>query len=92
MRMADLQAGWIVVGNDGRRLGSIRDVGQNYVLVSIGLASDALHVPASAIGNIEHEVVHLNVSIRDARAMGWEQPPREEDAPESQEPDLHRHV
>ncbi len=91
MRMADLQAGWIVVGNDGRRLGSIRDVGQNYVLVSTGLGSGELHVPASAIGNIEHEVVHLNVSIRDARAMGWEQAPRE-DAPEGQEPDLHRHV
>jgi hypothetical protein len=92
MRMADLQAGWMVVGNDGRRMGSIREVGQNYVLVSTGIGSENLHVPASAIGNVEHEIVHLNVSLRDATAMGWEQAPRDTDAPEGDEPDLHRHV
>jgi len=90
--MADLSAGWTVVGNDGRRLGIVRDVGQNYVLVDTGLGTDNLHVPASAIGNIEHEVVHLNLSLAEARSMGWEQAPREEDLPEGEEPDLHRHV
>jgi hypothetical protein len=90
--MADLTAGWAVVGNDGRRLGIIRGVGQNYVLVDAGRGADDLHVPASAIGNIEHEVVHLNLSLGEARSMGWEQAPREEDEPEGEEPDLHRHV
>ncbi len=92
MRMMDLKPGWVVVGNDGRRLGTIREVGQNYVLVSPGRLSENLHVPASAIGNIEHETVHLNVALAQAVAMGWEQPPRDEDAPEGEEPDLHRHV
>ena len=41
MRMADLKSGWAVVGNDGRRVGAVRAVGQNYILTSTtGLASD----------------------------------------------------
>lgn len=92
MRMADLRPGWTVVGNDGRRVGEVRDVGQNYILTSTGLASD-IYVPASAIGNVEHEVVHLTVPQHDVAEMGWEQPPRVEDAPAaSPETDLHRHV
>jgi hypothetical protein len=92
MRMADLRAGWAVVGNDGRRLGTIRDVGQYYVVVELGHGADNLHVPASAIGNIEHDVVHLNLSLGEARSMGWEQAPRDDDEPEDREPDLHRHI
>ncbi len=34
MRMADLKPGWVVVGNDGTRVGSIREVGQNYILTA----------------------------------------------------------
>ena len=90
--MIDLQPGWAVVGNDGRRLGEIRRVGQNYVLVSTTMLSDNLHVPASAIANVERDAVHLNVSAREAGSMGWEQAPRDEDAPETDEADLHRHV
>lgn len=94
MRMADLKAGWAVVGNDGRRLGTVQDVGQDYLLVSRGAFSGQLHVPASAIANVEHEVVHLNLAKHEAEQMGWEQPPREPDAPDSTpEADLlHRHV
>ena len=91
--MADLKPGWMVVGNDGRRVGTVRDVGQNYILTSpTGLASD-IYVPASAIANVEHEVVHLSVAQRDVAEMGWDQPPRDDDAPvTSAATDLHRHV
>lgn len=94
MRMTDLKAGWAVVGNDGRRLGTVQDVGQNYVLASRGGVSGHLYVPASAIANVEHDVVHLNLAKNEAEQMGWEQPPREQDDPEStQDADLlHRHV
>ena len=34
MRMTDLKAGWAIVGNDGRRLGTVLSVGQNYILAS----------------------------------------------------------
>jgi hypothetical protein len=90
--MADLQTGWTVVGNDGHHLGNIRHVGQNYVLVATTMFATNLHVPASAIANVEREVVHLNVSARQAGSMGWEQPPRDEDAPVTDDADLHRHV
>lgn len=94
MRMADLRAGWAVVGNDGHRLGAVQDVGQNFVLVSRGAISGHLYVPASAIANVEHEMVHLNLPKDAAEQMGWEQPPREEDEPESTADTdlLHRHV
>jgi hypothetical protein len=89
--MTDLRAGWHVVGNDGGRVGTVRDVSHNYVVVETGAFGKAMHVPASAIGNIERETVHLNVASRDAESMGWEQPPRDEDS-QQQETDLNRHV
>ena len=93
MRMADLKPGWVVVGNDGRRVGTVREVGQNYIVTSTtGLGSD-VYVPASAVANVEHEEVHLSVPQRDVAEMGWGQPPRDGDAPATpEETDLHRHV
>jgi hypothetical protein len=93
MRMTDLKPGWDVVGNDGQRVGEIREVSQNYVLTSRpGLAGD-IYVPASAIANVEHEVVHLSIPQPDVAQMGWDQAPREHDAPlSSAEDDLHRHI
>lgn len=79
MRIADLQPGWDVVTNDGHRLGRIKEVGQHYVEVAGGLFSSELYVPASFIGNVEHETVHLTVANREVDAMGWNQPPRTSD-------------
>lgn len=92
MRMADLKPGWRVVGNDGRRVGDVREVGQNYVLTSVAGFGGDIYVPASAIANVEHEVLHLSVPQSAVAAMGWEQPPRDDDSPASPESDLHRHV
>lgn len=93
MRMADLRPGWAVVGNDGKHVGAVREVGQNYVLISIGGLAGDLYIPASAIANVEHEAIHLSIAQRDAAQMGWGQPPRDDDAPAtSPESDLHRHV
>jgi len=93
VRMADIKPGWIVVGNDGHRIGEVRDVSQNYILTATGgLASD-LYVPATAVANVEHEVIHLSVPQADAGSMGWEQPPRGDDAPVTPDDmDRHRHV
>jgi hypothetical protein len=94
MRMTDLKAGWAIVGNDGHPLGSVQAVGQNYVLASRGILAAPLHVPASAIANVEHEVVHLNLAKYEAEQMGWAEPPRVSDAPEDRDntDELHRHV
>ena len=93
MRMTDLKPGWAVVGNDGRRLGIVKDVGQNYVLTSRGGLAGDLYVPASAIANVRGQTLHLNLPKRDAEEMGWEQAPRDIDTLETApDGDLHRHV
>lgn len=93
MRMTDLQPGWGVVTNDGRRLGTVKEVSQNYVRTSLSGSGSDLYVPASAIANVAEGVVHLSVTVNDARNMGWEQPPRTDDTLEtSPEEDRHRHV
>ena len=93
MRMAELRVGWPILSNDGRRFGTVEHVGQNYILASRGGLSGNLYVPASHVANVENEVVYLNLAKSEADAMGWEQPPRDLDAPEtSPETDLHRHI
>lgn len=93
MRMTDLQAGWSVVGNDGRRIGIIQEIGQHYVLVSRGGFAQAMYVPASSIANVDRGTVHLNLAKSEAEAMGWQQPPREEDRLRTDsERDVDRHV
>ena len=79
MRIADLQPGWDVLTNDGHQLGKIREVGQHFVEVSGGLFSASLYVPASAIGNVEHETVHLNLAHGEVDSTGWRSPPRTSD-------------
>jgi hypothetical protein len=76
MRIADLKPGWDVATNDGHRLGKIREVGQHFVELSGGFLSPGLFVPSSAIANVEHETVHLNIAHGEVDAMGWQQPPR----------------
>jgi len=93
MRMADIKPGWAVLGNDGHHVGTVRQASQNYLLTNVGGLADNLFIPASAIANVEHEVVHLSYPQRDVAQMGWGQPPRVDDAPPgSPEADLHRHI
>lgn len=76
MRIADLQPGWQVLTNDGQRLGTVQEVGQHFIEVSGGYFSAALYIPSSAIANVEHETVYLNIANGEVDAMGWRQPPR----------------
>lgn len=93
MRMTDIKPGWEVVGNDGRRVGTVREVSQNYVVVSTTVLTSDLYVPASAIANVADAVIHLSAPQRDVAEMGWAQAPRDDEVPTtSPEPELHRHV
>lgn len=92
MRMSDLEPGWAVVTNDGHHLGTIKEVGQNYLLASRSGRGRDLHVPAAAIANVDRSTVYLNVDARAAAELGWEQPLRTDDEPTGSESDLHRHV
>lgn len=93
MRMTDLRPGWAVLGNDGRRVGTIRDVRQNYIVTSRpGFAPD-LFVPVTWIAMVSNETIHLNLPQRDVGQMGWEQEPRDDEELETgPESDLHRHI
>ena len=92
MRMTDFRAGWAVLGNDGRRLGRIKGVGQSHILVARSAFAADLYVPVSSIANVEHETIHLNLPQRDAEQMGWEQAPRDDETPAGPDDDLHRHI
>jgi hypothetical protein len=91
--MTDLETGWAVVGNDGARVGTLKNVGQNYLLTSRPGFDPDLFIPVSFIANVEDEVVHLNVPQHDTHQMGWEQKPRDDDVLQAGlDGDLHRHV
>lgn len=92
MRMIDFQAGWAIVSNEGRRVGTVKGVTQNYIIVSRPAFAADLYVPASSIGNVERDTVHLNIAAGDVEQMGWEQAPRDDDPEADPESDLHRHV
>lgn len=93
MRIADLQPGWEVVTNDGHRLGRVKGVGQHFIEVSGGLFSETLYVPASAIGNVERQKVHLNLASGEVDSTGWQQPPRSSDQLRtSEQPDADREI
>ena len=90
--MTDLRAGWAVLGNDGGRIGTIKHVGQDYVLTSRRRFDPGLFIPVSFIANVEHETVHLSIPQQAADQMGWEQGPRADDELEADpDSDLHRH-
>ena len=92
MRVTDFQAGWAVVGNDDRRVGTIKHVGQNYILTSRAGFSADLYVPVSFIANVKNQTIHLSITQHDSEQMGWEQAPREDELEAGPESDLHRHV
>jgi hypothetical protein len=90
MRITDLRPGWAVVGNDGQRLGTIKEVGSPYLLTSRSMSYAESFVPVSSIADVEHETVHLNLTRDDALRMGWEQAPRHDEPWTAK--DLHRHI
>ena len=91
MRMTDLRRGWPVVGNDGGRVGRWK-MWARTTSSRLGHALPVSTSPPLRSRKIEYEVVYLNVAERDAGAMGWEQPPRDDDSLRtSPEGDLRRH-
>jgi hypothetical protein len=92
MRMVDLKPGWPILGNDGIRVGTIREVGQNYLLASHVRHGHDLFVPASAIAMVRAGSVQLNVDSSAIGGLGWELAPRTSDEPTGTETDLHRHI
>lgn len=93
MRMTDLRPGWPVLSNDGRRIGTVKDVLQDYIVTSRPGPFADLFVPVSSVANVVREAIHLNIRQADVDQMGWEQEPRlDERLGEGPQSELHRHV
>jgi uncharacterized protein (TIGR02271 family) len=73
-----IRTGWDVYGSDGQHLGSVGEIGDNYLLVQKGLIFvHDIFVPVSAVDRVEEEAVWLNVPKADVDTMGWDMPPTE---------------
>jgi uncharacterized protein (TIGR02271 family) len=74
--LTSIQNDWDVYGNDGAKIGSIAEVGDNYVLVQKGLLFvHDIYIPTSSIERVENDSVWLNVSKDEVESMGWDEPP-----------------
>jgi hypothetical protein len=75
-----VQSGWDVLGSDGESIGSVAEVGANYVRVEKGfIFVKDIYIPVSAISQIDQgdEAVWLNVPKDDVESMGWDNLPSE---------------
>src|SRR6476469_10735801 len=83
----EIDHGWDVSGADGDKVGDVAHVQTNYITVSKAfLFKTDMYIPVSAISNIEHDRVYLNVTKHDIERQGWDQ------LPDSNETDLDRGV
>lgn len=65
-----------VVGVDGDKIGSVKEVFPDYIVVEKGWFFPSDHyIPASAISDANENTVFLNVSKDEALKKGWENPP-----------------
>ena len=73
------QKGADVYSSDGQKIGSISDIGPNYLHVTtgfLGLGRD-LFVPFDAVSRSERDNVYLNVFKDRIEQMGWDRRPKE---------------
>jgi hypothetical protein len=74
--------GWKVIGSDDKDIGTVSDLGPNYVEISKGLIlTKTLYVPYQYIAREDdvNERVYLSLGKDVVEGMGWEQPPGEGD-------------
>jgi uncharacterized protein (TIGR02271 family) len=72
----EIDHGWDVFGADGDKVGDVADVQNNYITVSKGfIFKTDMYIPVSAISNVEHDRVYLNVSKNDIERQGWDRVP-----------------
>ena len=73
-----IETGWDVIGSDEQTLGSVAEVGPNYVRVEKGLIFvKDIYVPVSAISDVNpaERAVWLNVPKDEVESMGWDNLP-----------------
>lgn len=75
-RLADIEPGWHVLGNDARAVGTVMALEVYSITVNQGILRPRLHVPFSAVGEVRDRVVQLNVPSTWIASLGWERGPR----------------
>jgi hypothetical protein len=71
-----LETGRDVYASDGGRLGTIDEVGADYVLVKKGLLFPRdIYVPTDSIERVDQDGVWLDVSQADLDSFDWSEPP-----------------
>jgi hypothetical protein len=77
----DLEPGSPIVTNDAQHVASMRSIGPEYIVATSRQRSGMLYIPASAVGNVRHGMIWLNVASGRVASMGWDVPPRTNDMP-----------
>jgi uncharacterized protein (TIGR02271 family) len=73
-----ITAGWNVYGSDDEKLGTVAEVGGNYLVVEKGLVFvKDVYVPTNAVERIDEtdQAVWLNVPKDEVESMGWDHAP-----------------
>jgi uncharacterized protein (TIGR02271 family) len=81
---APIEIGWNVYDRDGEKIGSVSEVGPNYVLVQKGLIFvKDIYVPMDSVTgmNPAEQAVGLSVRKDDIEQLGWDAPPAWAGAP-----------
>ncbi len=67
---SQLKQGMDVLGSDGKKVGTVKEIHDYDILIDRTLATD-VHVPFSAIQNVNSNQVHLNVPSDQVDKMHW---------------------
>ena len=74
----NIRNGMEVYGNDEEQLGTVAEVGDNYVLVQKGLIFvKDIYIPVSAIDRVAGDALWLNIPKDQVESMGWDDIPTE---------------
>lgn len=72
----DVHGGWQVFDRDGAKIGTVYDVGLDYVQVQKGIFSTTnIYIPFTAIVSTADERVLLDVLEPEIKNLGWDVPP-----------------
>jgi len=73
----ELCIGWEVIGVDGSRIGTVVDIGREYLLVALGLFPDRdRYLPKSSIILTEDDQITLNVTREEVKRVSFGEPER----------------
>src|SRR5579871_4139632 len=76
MDVDDIERGWSVFSEDGKRVGDVVEIHPHYILVSRGLlVVRDVYVPRYAVAGVSERKVQLAITADRLRAMGWNEPP-----------------